>query len=75
MNLENFEEIVTFYRKCDFMVKKCEKACRNLRERSRNGHVSYYSGKKYDICPKCGEATLVYEEGCKKCYSCGYSEC
>ena len=31
--------------------------------------------KMGDICPKCGEATLVYEEGCKKCYSCGHSEC
>jgi ribonucleoside-diphosphate reductase alpha chain len=29
----------------------------------------------FDICPSCGEATLVHEEGCKKCYSCGYSEC
>lgn len=29
----------------------------------------------YDICPSCGEASLVHEEGCKKCYSCGYSEC
>ena len=29
----------------------------------------------YDICPECGGATLAYEEGCKKCYSCGYSEC
>lgn len=28
-----------------------------------------------DICPECGVATLVFEEGCKKCYSCGYSEC
>lgn len=28
-----------------------------------------------DLCPKCGEASLVFEEGCKKCYSCGYSEC
>lgn len=28
-----------------------------------------------DICPACGSATLVSEEGCKKCYSCGYSEC
>lgn len=28
-----------------------------------------------DICPSCGEAALAYEEGCKKCYSCGYSEC
>ena len=28
-----------------------------------------------DLCPGCGEASLVFEEGCKKCYSCGYSEC
>ena len=30
---------------------------------------------EYDLCPACGEAALAYEEGCKKCYSCGYSEC
>ncbi len=29
----------------------------------------------FDICPSCGEALLVHEEGCKKCYGCGYSEC
>ncbi len=29
----------------------------------------------YDICPDCGGASLAYEEGCKKCYACGYSEC
>jgi ribonucleoside-diphosphate reductase alpha chain len=28
-----------------------------------------------DLCPECGEATLVNEEGCRKCYTCGYSEC
>ncbi len=28
-----------------------------------------------DLCPDCGQATLVEEEGCRKCYSCGYSEC
>jgi len=28
-----------------------------------------------DLCPECGQATLVNEEGCRKCYSCGYSEC
>ena len=28
-----------------------------------------------DICPKCGTASFVFEEGCKKCYSCGHSEC
>jgi ribonucleoside-diphosphate reductase alpha chain len=28
-----------------------------------------------NLCPQCGCNTLVYEEGCKKCMSCGYSEC
>jgi ribonucleoside-diphosphate reductase alpha chain len=28
-----------------------------------------------DLCPHCGEGSLVFEESCKKCYSCGYSEC
>lgn len=28
-----------------------------------------------DICPECGVASLVYEEGCAKCYVCGHSEC
>ncbi len=28
-----------------------------------------------DLCPDCGDAALVNEEGCRKCYSCGYSEC
>src|SRR3989338_9645787 len=27
----------------------------------------------FDICPKCGDASFAYEEGCKKCYSCAYS--
>ncbi|HMM29294.1 MAG TPA: LAGLIDADG family homing endonuclease [Aggregatilineaceae bacterium] len=28
-----------------------------------------------DLCPECGAATLVNEEGCRKCYSCAFSEC
>jgi ribonucleoside-diphosphate reductase alpha chain len=28
-----------------------------------------------DMCPDCGLATLVYEEGCQKCHACGFSEC
>ncbi len=28
-----------------------------------------------DLCPECGQAAVVNEEGCRKCYSCGYSEC
>jgi ribonucleoside-diphosphate reductase alpha chain len=28
-----------------------------------------------NLCSECGCNTMVYEEGCKKCYSCGHSEC
>jgi ribonucleoside-diphosphate reductase alpha chain len=28
-----------------------------------------------DLCPECGEASVVNEEGCRKCYGCGFSEC
>ncbi|KPL75182.1 ribonucleotide reductase [Ornatilinea apprima] len=28
-----------------------------------------------DLCPECGQAALVNEEGCRKCYACGHSEC
>ncbi len=28
-----------------------------------------------DLCPECGHASFVNEEGCRKCYSCGHSEC
>lgn len=28
-----------------------------------------------ELCPECGQATLINEEGCSKCYTCGHSEC
>jgi len=28
-----------------------------------------------DICPECGHASVINEEGCRKCYNCAYSEC
>lgn len=31
--------------------------------------------RKADICPSCGNATLVHEMGCTTCHGCGYSEC
>jgi ribonucleoside-diphosphate reductase alpha chain len=45
-----------------------------------NGHgleteATQLAFKLGDLCPDCGQASLVEEEGCRKCYSCGYSEC
>ena len=31
--------------------------------------------KRRDLCPSCGRASLIYEEGCAKCLYCGYNKC
>ena len=28
-----------------------------------------------DLCPACGRASLIFEEGCTKCLYCGYNKC
>jgi|TARA_Y100000294_G_scaffold122855_3_gene114251 ribonucleoside-diphosphate reductase alpha chain len=33
------------------------------------------SAAPFRQCPKCGQASLVHEEGCDNCRSCGYSKC
>lgn len=33
------------------------------------------SAKNADLCPECGAAAFVHEEGCAKCYACGHAEC
>jgi ribonucleoside-diphosphate reductase alpha chain len=43
-----------------------------------NGHhheTNHPVMKIGDLCPECGEAAVVNEEGCRKCYACGFSEC
>jgi len=47
-------------------------APREFPEQLSLNHVAYKIG---DICPSCGASSFVYEEGCSKCFSCGYSEC
>jgi ribonucleoside-diphosphate reductase alpha chain len=37
--------------------------------------LTFQTMKIGDLCPECGEAAVVNEEGCRKCYACGYSEC
>jgi ribonucleoside-diphosphate reductase alpha chain len=34
-----------------------------------------FTGQVGDLCPECGAAAVVREEGCRKCYTCGFSEC
>ncbi len=34
-----------------------------------------HSSPHLDLCPLCDAPTLVYEEGCQHCQSCGYSKC
>lgn len=49
-----------------------------LPEMKTNGHHAPKGDMRLrigDLCPDCGEAALVNEEGCRKCYACSYSEC
>jgi len=38
------------------------------------GSTSNFHGEIVGVCPECGGA-LHHEEGCQKCYACGYSKC
>lgn len=47
-----------------------------LSNQEHAGREKEYAQQKIgDLCPECGQAALVNEEGCRKCYACGYSEC
>jgi len=41
-----------------------------------NGEVAEHksSNEHVGACPGCG-SPMAFEEGCAKCYSCGYSRC
>lgn len=45
----------------------------NLMEKEFAG--SQFEVKIGDLCPECGQAAVINEEGCRKCYACGFSEC
>jgi ribonucleoside-diphosphate reductase alpha chain len=38
-------------------------------------NIETSSTKNKDLCPECKQYSLLREEGCKKCYECGYSAC
>lgn len=39
------------------------------------GQLPLTTQVKRDLCPSCGAAAFIYEEGCSKCLSCGFSKC
>jgi ribonucleoside-diphosphate reductase alpha chain len=45
------------------------KALRELLEVRNNNNGTM------EICPECGQAALIFVEGCAKCQYCGHSEC
>ena len=75
----------------DFLDRSAEEPEVAYRNGEANGHDSHANGTLLghataghasppllavgDLCPDCGTPSLVNEEGCRKCNSCGYSEC
>jgi ribonucleoside-diphosphate reductase alpha chain len=46
-----------------------------LTDPGMSASTSTSSTSLFDICPDCGSSSLAYEDGCQKCYACGYSAC
>ena len=40
-----------------------------------NQSAGVLTGQTGDICPVCGQSSLIREEGCTHCRACGYSDC
>lgn len=38
-------------------------------------HESAHLGQRADLCPQCGDAALIHQEGCVTCLACAYTEC
>ncbi|HUN53008.1 MAG TPA: adenosylcobalamin-dependent ribonucleoside-diphosphate reductase [Candidatus Sulfotelmatobacter sp.] len=48
-------------------------AVKLLKAAGEEGGAPHHAG--FRQCPKCGQASLVRQEGCDTCSSCGYSKC
>lgn len=58
-----------------FGVADQKHVSRNIEHGQQEQPVVAMIQKKRDLCPTCGAAALVLEEGCSKCYACGFSKC
>ncbi len=57
----------------DATAKVIKKHIERVKKDNDDSHLS--TKEELDLCPKCGNLTLVHEEGCAKCHSCDYSKC
>jgi len=48
----------------------------NPGQKKDNFEISEKSGtEKFEICPECHSSSLIFQEGCYICMSCGYTKC
>lgn len=65
----------------DAVAQALEECCTDeevVTEASDNGAVQVQLSLptlRADLCPSCGEAAFVHEEGCMHCNACGFSQC
>ena len=56
-------------------VRQLEEYRNNGGQEVEKAHAMTSPPRIGDLCPECGEAAVVNEEGCRKCYACSFSEC
>jgi ribonucleoside-diphosphate reductase alpha chain len=62
-------------RKDESNVEDLLKSSKVELEQPSDSQPAAMPGAVGELCPECGNASLVNEEGCRKCYGCGFSEC
>ena len=46
-----------------------------FQEATADTPASWPEGQRADLCPQCGDAALIHQEGCVTCLACAYTEC
>ena len=49
--------------------------CEQCQETFEQVETMSEHGASKPQCPKCGEAAVIYQEGCARCLACDYSKC
>ena len=69
---EGFESFISVYEKAYAMGLK---GCTTFRPNAITGSILSTSKDEADLCPSCGGDSLIHQEGCKSCTSCGFAVC